>query len=179
MSKQNTDRGRVIHLDMVHARTEGRAQLAEARITRPDYSPGLLVRATPPERSRRSEVAERQSPKQQQGSREPPAGTRQMRRPRWIASGQAAPPHWESGEAEAWEACAIASEVAAAGRVVIVAAARAVSPDHYGLRRHLAERPKEAPRIRPKSGASVARQGSIEPDAELYIDAWTRPSRRW
>ena len=48
---------------------------------------------------------------------------------------------------------------------------RETSPDHYGLRRHLTERPEEVPKRRARSVASVARQEESNYDPADYTGA--------
>ena len=58
------------------------------------------------------------------------------------------------------------------------AAPRSPSPDHYGLRRHLAERQEGAPRRRIVSVDAVAPQEEAVPDPADYFGVWMRPARR-
>ena len=92
---------------------------------------------------------------------------------------QVAPLRVTVNEAEEWVEC-----LEAADRRVQVSATRIApreeSPDRYGLGRHLAEQPKEAPRRRVRSVALIAkREGRVSDyDPADYEDVWTRPARR-
>ena len=90
---------------------------------------------------------------------------------------QVAPLRVDDSKAEEW----VRSLEAADRRVQVSAmrvAPREVSSDHYGPRRHLAERPEEAPRRRVMSVQGIAPQEDRVPDPADYEDVWTRPARR-
>ena len=90
---------------------------------------------------------------------------------------QVAPLHVNNSDAEEWVQC-----LEAADRRIQVSATRVApreaSPDHYGLCRYLAERPKEAPKRWIVSVALVARVVEKKTDPADYECVFLRSARR-